>query len=139
MIFYLAGRYEDRDELRDVARQLTAQGHRMACRWLTEDHPQAADNRERAEQACMDLQDITRCDVFVLYSHTRPPLPTRQSHSVELGLALGLQDEATHVCLVGERTENVFHYLPQLDHYPTWAALLRTYKKKGAPHATAST
>ena len=94
----------------------------ICSRWLTEDHLQAQDDAERAKQAGMDLEDIICCETFVLYSHTREPLPTRQSHSVELGFALGLRvgGGRRDTILVGERTGNVFHYHPLVQHRKNW-------------------
>lgn len=140
MKIYLAGRYDDILVLRDVALLLLQSGHSVTSRWLLGHTRNPITEAERQAAAEMDLADIREADCFVLYSHTGLPLPTRQGHSVELGYAMAWTSDSK-VYLVGERTDNVFHYAPRVVHLPAWQDLfdlLRVHGQllQGGPHAT---
>lgn len=150
MKFYLAGRYEDLPFLRDVAFLLIQAGHHVTSRWLRGDMPQPITGGELQAVAEQDLEDIRASECFVLYSHTTPPLPTRQGHSVELGYAIGsriyggdYQRPCIKVSLVGIRTDNVFHYCDAVNYYPTWGDFFAQYGITGQllngwPHAASA-
>lgn len=140
MKIYLAGRYDDIMLLRDVAFLLMQSGHIVTSRWLHGATPAPILPEELQKVAEEDLADIREADCFVLYSHTGLPLPTRQGHSVELGYAMAWTLDSK-VYLVGERTDNVFHYAPRVVHLPAWQDLfdlLRVHGQllQGGPHAT---
>lgn len=126
MKFYLAGRYEDLPLLRDVAFLLIQSGHIVTSRWLQGKTPKPATEQEMRQVAEEDLSDIRDADCFVLYSHTTPPLPTRQGHSVELGYAMGY-DTSIPLIIIGERTDNVFHYANRVVHLLTWQEFFEKY------------
>jgi hypothetical protein len=135
MKVYLAGRYEDIAFLRDIAFLMMAAGHTVTSRWLAGEigfgH---LPETQRSEIANEDIEDILACDTFVLYSHMRPPLPTRQAHTFELGFAAGLNRTAharRKLYLVGERTENLFHYIDELQHMANWQAFLDLHGCRG--------
>lgn len=126
MKFYLAGRYEDLPLLRDVAFLLIQSGHIVTSRWLRGETPKPETAEELRIVAEQDLSDIRDADCFVLYSHTTPPWPTRQGHSVELGYAMGY-DISMPIIIVGERTLNVFHYCKRVVHLSTWQEFFEKY------------
>lgn len=143
MKFYLAGRYEDLPLLRDVAFLLIQSGHTVTSRWLRGESPKPETAEELQIVAEQDLSDIRDADCFVLYSHTTPPLPTRQGHSVELGYAMGSNVDRTMI-IIGERTLNVFHYCSRVVHFLTWQDFFERYGVtgqliNGGPHASHET
>lgn len=136
MKFYLAARYSRREELLGVRDFVEAFGGEVTSRWLNGDHqlsdagtPIGNDGEAlvengdgeraatlRAKFALDDFEDVRRADVLVAF--TEPPRSTasRGGRHVELGLALAWQK---HVIIVGPR-ENVFCWLPWVDHYERW-------------------
>ena len=121
MKIYLAGRFEDQFPLREVSYMLIMQKHEIASTWLWSDDSYETE-KEKASIALKDYRDIIACDILVLYSHLGEPLPTRQAHSTELGLALAM---GKRVIIVGVKTDNVFHYLPSIEYCPTWGNLMQ--------------
>lgn len=163
--FYLAARYSRREELLGVRDVVQALGGEVTSRWLNGDHQLANDGtpigedgvalvegeelrsgetfseHDRSERAAQlrakfaldDYQDVQRADVVIAF--TEPPRSTasRGGRHVELGLALAWQK---HTIIVGPR-ENVFCWLPEVDHYDRWAtaALAVTRMLRGAVSA----
>lgn len=134
---YLAGRYGRRDELMDYARDLADKGHIVTSRWLDGTHEndetarayEAGESPEGAVQfAVDDVNDVLRASVVI--SFTESPRETsnvvdawrasRGGRHVEFGMALALHKR---VIVVGPR-ENVFHLLPEVEHYFTWSECL---------------
>lgn len=114
MIVYLAARYSRKEEMRRYAAELAEIGYTVRCDWVTGDHDLAED-REAAE---IDLNDVL--DSEILISFTEPPAPTpgraRGGRHVEFGIALA----AGNRCIVVGHRENIFHYLADVEFYPTW-------------------
>lgn len=121
MNIYIAGRFEDQFMLRDVSYMLIMQKHEIVSTWLWSTDPYETD-KEKAAIALKDYRDIIACNTLVLYSHLGEPLPTRQAHSTELGLALAM---GKRVILVGVKTDNVFHHLPSIEYCSTWGDLMK--------------
>lgn len=121
MKIYLAGRFEDQFLLREASYMLIMLTHEIASTWLWSDDPYETE-KEKALIALKDYRDIQACDTLVLYSHLCEPLPTRQAHSTELGLALAM---GKRVIIVGVKTENVFHHLPSIEYCPAWGDLMK--------------
>lgn len=161
MRFYLAARYSRREELLGVRDVIEALGGEVTSRWLNGNHQisdtgvpigdegeqlvedpdgdLAAGDGERAAAlrakfAMDDYQDVRRADVLVAF--TEPPRSTasRGGRHVELGLALAWTE---HIIIVGPR-ENVFCWLPWVDHYERWdtAALAITRMLRGSAVST---
>jgi hypothetical protein len=144
---YLAARYSRRLELCRYREDLDRIGVSVTSRWLNGDHqigdhgtpigetgtsliegyaggnsPEAAALRLSFAQE--DVSDVMAADIVI--SFTEPPRSTasRGGRHVEFGLALGLWlsqpgGPAGRLWVVGYR-ENVFHWLPWIQFFPTW-------------------
>lgn len=139
---YLASRYSRRLELCGYREQLRALGFLIQARWLDGGHQldnvgtPIGDNGEalieagssekanalRAKFADDDWQDVCSADIQINF--TEPPRSTanRGGRHVELGIGLAL---GSRVIVVGHR-ENIFHWIPQIEFYATWAEALAT-------------
>ena len=115
---YLAGRYSRREELAGYAEELDRAGFSVRCSWLSGDH----DNTPDAHCAEIDWSEVSSADVVI--SFTEPPGPAqgrgRGGRHVEFGAALAMRK----VCIVVGHRGNVFHYLPEIEIYPTWPEAL---------------
>ena len=153
MIIYLAARYSRRLELCGYRDQLTALGHQVPARWLDGAHQIADDGMPlgdageqlsgsghpdadhlRAEFARDDLEDVLAADMLIAF--TEPPRSggsaSRGGRHVELGIAIGALrcceslsglHENRRIAVAGPR-ENLFCWLPEVEHYPDWPSLL---------------
>lgn len=123
MKVYLAARYDQRVELIRVASMLTAVGIGVTSRWLEGTHeipgyPKAMDRFAEflaGYFAAVDLVDIDRADAVILFTQGDLGVHVSGGKHVETGYALA---KGKRVIVVGPR-ENVFHYLPHIEHYPT--------------------
>lgn len=137
MQFYLAGQFSRRLELTEYAHDLAARGWGITSRWLLEtddlpggdySDPTVEPPPAAVEIARRDLHDLEEADALVLISERKgkkpnqPPEPSavRGGRHTEVGWAL---KAGTVVYVVGPR-ENCFHWLPEVQHFPTWPALL---------------
>lgn len=119
---YLAAKYARKEELKKYQKDLEAKERVCTSRWLTETHPpdvKMADlsdlfNRETAIQ---DLQDINSSDAMVFFAEDQHKQPPRGGRHVEFGYALACGLE---IYVIGEK-ENIFHHLPYVKHYESWA------------------
>lgn len=129
---YLAGRYSRREELAGYAEEIRSLGYAVDCRWLLGTHQYGPDS-DRAQEALEehddmarrfaleDVEDLRRSDVVI--SFTEPPRKmstNRGGRHVEFGLGLAYGKD---VIVVGWR-ENAFHYLPDVQFFPTWEGCL---------------
>ena len=111
MRFYLASRYDRKDEIERYAASLRERGHEITSRWH---EPDAQDGEEWAQYAMQDLADLFRAQRVLCFT-VEPTEPTTGGHHVEFGLAMmanRLRREGGHFppIVVGPRV-NVFHYL----------------------------
>jgi hypothetical protein len=118
---YLASRYARRDELCAIASDLETAGAEIVSGWL--DSAQALRNEDlepsgRAQAlAETDFSDVHRATLLIAFTEPNSSPQGRGGRHVELGIALAL---GTRVVLVGPR-EHVFHCLPAVECFPTWA------------------
>ena len=118
---YLAARFARQAELREVAEELRQAGAGISSRWLQS--PEPLDNAELnpasrgSEMALMDIADLRRSDICIAFTENGQGPGGRGGRHTELGIALGL---GMPVIVVGPR-EHVFHCLPEVEQYPTWA------------------
>ncbi len=125
---YLAGSYGRREELCEYAAERRSMGYIVSCRCLTDDHSIEDDQLTKGELlmrtvsrfAEEDLQDLLRADCIISFTEMPKETVSRGGRHVELGFALA-QDDKMRLIIVGPR-ENVFHYLPVIEHYDTWEA-----------------
>lgn len=143
MIFYLASRYNRREELCGYRSDLETRGHRVPARWLRGEHQvrglaaaaaeadgpvPLAQGRPFAED---DMLDLPPADALVAFTEHPGSGAARGGRRVELGVALGLRyvrcaDKPIYV--VGPR-ENVFHCLSHTQQFDTWSDFLECIDK----------
>ena len=136
---YLAARYSRREELLRYAADLEARGHTITSRWLAGNHQiddaglsVEAARAERERFATEDWADLCAADACISFTEAPRSSNSRGGRHVEYGaaLALGLW------CVVVGPRENVFHCLPFVTQYDTWADFLATDPlAKEAQHA----
>ena len=132
MLIYLAARYSRLEELNTYAEDLRAVGHRVEARWLLGDH-QIHEGTDKVEAATVsvpvegrafaldDYEDVVKADALIAFSEEpRAAKASRGGRHVEFGMALAWGKK---VIVVGPR-ENVFHTLPQVEHFWHWADAL---------------
>lgn len=120
MKFYLASRYSRIEEMQAVRADLAAAGHEVTARWVNGNH-QVSDDELTTELSAQfaheDAEDLAAADTVISFTESPRCGPTRGGRHVEFGLALAL---GKRVIVVGHR-ENVFHSLPAVEFYPSWA------------------
>lgn len=125
---YLAARYSRHGEMRGVRDVLTALGYEVTSRWIdqhggkleTSYTPEKL-NAEPDECAALgqhDIEDLAAADTVI--SFTTADGGGKGGRHVEHGLALGM---GKRVIVCGPR-ENIFHTLPQIEHYSSWRSLV---------------
>jgi hypothetical protein len=125
MKIYLASRYSRHSEMRGVRDVLQAVGHTVTSRWIdchtdvvgdfTASFTQEFLNTSPELSAPLgqhDLDDLTRADAVISFTGSGG----KGGRHVEFGYALAL---GKRMIIIGPR-ENVFHTLPQVEHYTTW-------------------
>jgi hypothetical protein len=110
--------------VRDV---LHALGHEVTSRWidchagkyLVSFTPEHLNNDPEycCGVAIHDLEDLRAADTVISFTDEKGG--GKGGRHVEFGVALALNKR---LILVGPR-ENVFHTLPEIEHYPTWRSL----------------
>lgn len=111
MKIYIAGSWNERDWLQDVAIEIIkATGHTITSRWWT-----CAVGKNALQCALMDIQDMDSADCIMVFMRGATH---RGGRMVELGYAIG---KGKPVILIGEPT-NVFTYL--MPSFPTWQEAL---------------
>ena len=120
---YLAGRYSRREELCRYAEELSSLGWTVEARWLHGSHTLderglsvQGEQSERAMFACEDWEDVTSADVCISFTESPRASNSRGGRHVEFGAAMALGKR----CIVIGPRENVFHHLPELEHFDTW-------------------
>lgn len=145
-VAYLCARFGRRDELRGYAERLILEfGIQTCSRWLFEDH--AMTNTPTTEEeidynrrfAIEDLDDVLSADTLIAFTEPKidekllqfdsdyadlyPTLvgAARGGRHVEFGYAA---NAGKRLIIVGTR-ENVFHWLPEIEQYDSFDALLK--------------
>lgn len=140
MKIYLAARYSRREELCNYRDQLHALGHHVQARWLDGEH-QISDNGApignqgealvegddggTSIQACAlrsrfaqdDWDDVNAAETVICFTEPPRSAASRGGRHVEYGIALA---NRVRILVVGYR-ENIFHWLPQVEFFKTWA------------------
>jgi hypothetical protein len=126
---YLASRYSRHPEMQTYAKDLERVGYVVTSRWILGDHDIRAHGQSEADHymplwAAEDWQDLRAAEICL--SFTEPPEQgqgrARGGRHVEMGIALALGKR----CLIVGYRENIFHWLPQIEFYPTWPECLAT-------------
>lgn len=129
---YLAGQYARRDELRVYGYDLLARNIFVTASWLWEELPlqhklSEFDTEWLTRAAAKDVADIERADTMIFFAETPENQPQRGGRHVEFGLALALGKK---IVVVGGR-ENIFHYVPGVQHFTTFEELMESLDVKG--------
>ena len=131
MKIYLASRFSRQLEMRERAKLLIRLGHTITSRWIDGKHsfdPDPGGVNPRLESmpieaepwAQEDWDDIEESDTMICFSERMSNTWGRGGRHVELGIAL---KAGKRIIVCGPR-ENVFHTLPQIEHYWTFAGVM---------------
>ena len=120
MKIYLAATYSRHPEMREVRSTLESLGHIVTGRWINGNHEVTNKSYDRQGEifAIEDYEDLVASELVI--SFTEEPRSTsgrgRGGRHVEFGIALALNKS---LVVIGHR-ENVFHYLPQVQFFPSF-------------------
>ena len=134
MRVYLAARYSRKNEIAALIPVFGAHGISVCSRWLREPHPPDIKLCEVSPKFCrdtaqIDLEDIEACDTLVFFAEDPLVGTPRGGRHVEMGFALGI---GKRIVVIGAEKENIFHYLPQVVHYPDVKSFLNKEKRNYA-------
>lgn len=115
MKIYLAGRYDTRLELANIAATLANYNHTITSRWLSGEH----DDIEPRLAAKLDLEDIDSAEGIILLNRDEDRTITNGRH-FEFGYAYA---KGKRMVILGTRS-GVFHFLPQIEQYSNIADLV---------------
>lgn len=136
--YYIAARYDRREEMCEYADQIRAGNGIVDCRWLlgtrqlhtdaekvdVDQHPEHGVTMEAAPFAQDDVEDLRKADTIVFFSERSEAYSKRGGRHVEYGIALALN---LRLVVIGAR-ENVFHCLPQVERFDSWQQFLNWEK-----------
>lgn len=130
MKVYLASQYCTKDQISKYAAELRENGIEVTSSWLEEPHsPNTQMSELSPEQhtfyALNDLNDVDRSDMLVFFSVDPSIAAKRGGRHVEFGYAI---KAGLPILVVGPK-ENIFHYLPNINHVAEWKNAL-TYLKE---------
>jgi hypothetical protein len=126
---YLANFFSKKDEMRRCREELQKMGIVVTSRWLDESvAPKSAigdvSDKLNCINAMNDVQDVMDADVLLFFTSGPKDLRTlpvkslaRGGRHVEFGMGIVAKKR---LILCGQR-ENVFHFLPEVEQYNTWA------------------
>ena len=110
MTIYLAGPWVDRKAVKLVAKLFQERGFSLTSTW--HDSHEDLQEEEFQARADKDCRQLLAADVFVVLNWCKS-----EGKATELGLALAWDKP----CIVlGPRGPNIFHYLPEVFHAPTF-------------------
>lgn len=123
---YFAGRLSNREELRGKRMELREKGIEVTSRWLDFYNKfETTPDGHRKEFARMDINDMLEAEAIIVFEDGDGR--TNGGRHVEFGFFLGLayadKGYPCDIHVIGERM-NVFHFLPEVNYYPTWEQFL---------------
>ena len=118
---YLAAPYRRKEEMRDYAIELRSLGIEVTSRWLDEPDKPTVQIPEveptiLSVYAEHDVDDVITADVLVFFTDPSKQI-IRAGRHVEFGMALALN---IPILVVGLEHENIFHFLPEVQHFESW-------------------
>lgn len=116
MNVYLAAKYSRREEMEKLAADLPSVGMECVARWVYG----GEEGLTRPEIATLDLNDVTRADVCIVFTHPRGEPQPGGGRFVEFGYAMALGNR----CIVIGPIENVFCETPGVERYDDWKSFL---------------
>lgn len=115
MKIYLAARFGDKMQMRDVRTRLQDAGHEVTSQWIdvehSDDKAHTVTDEDRVRFARMCIDDVLRADALVTFSCERKDSQIGGGRHVEFGVALSYDKI---IVVVGPKGEHIFHYLPQV-------------------------
>jgi hypothetical protein len=121
---YLAAKFGQKAEMKEVRAFLINDGHEVTSQWLDVEEGVDTDagvNR-LAHYAKMDVDDVLRADVLVTFSQEHKTLHSGGGRHVEFGVAV---QAGKQIIVVGPKGEHIFHYLPCVEHVADVDALAK--------------
>lgn len=115
MKMYLAGRWQQRWFIADLAKDIESRGHIVTSRWLQPGH---TDDRTRA--ALDDLEDVDKADVLVSFTETPAVGYNTGGRHVEFGFAY----KAGKLLVIIGPAEHIFHDLPGVKRFDNYGAFI---------------
>lgn len=110
MKFYVAARFDMKEEVRDIYRKLEKKGHEIIADWTLHKpiQPYGEHKKLAKEYAIEDVNAVRDCDVFVLISNEGGSTGTY----VELGVAIesNIANGKPKIYVIGEFNSNVLFY-----------------------------
>lgn len=97
-------------------------GHEPTSRWVDGN----GEGMSHAEAAAMDLIDVERADVLILFTNQKGTSFISGGRFVELGYAIAIDKR---IIVVGDY-ENVFIHLPEIERVDTFTQALRLLKNE---------
>ena len=124
MKIYLAAAYERRWELFGYRNELVWRGLTVTSRWVLTPEPTVPygglSTVMRAELAQEDWEDVRAADIMINFTEPGDTAASSGGRHVELGAALAFEKR----CMIVGPRENVFHCLPEVEHFETWERCL---------------
>jgi len=93
---YVAGKWQERDLIREIMKSLRDLGHEITCDWTDHEYPTENIKEKLAKYAVIDIEAVTACDVLIFYAENNLPYA---GAFCEMGAALAL---GKPVFIVGE-------------------------------------
>lgn len=121
---YIAGRYNLLNELAAEGKKYKEAGIELTSTWLDN----AEDGMSFEDIARIDLEDVKRADVLVVYTEPYGTPFTGGGRHVETGYAMGLGKE---VIVVGP-LENIFHWHHSVRVFPRTEYAIRYLNKRSS-------
>ena len=123
---YLAAAWSRRDEIKQIAENISKLGYKITSRWLDQENfgATALMNNEEKEarlrmHAIMDVTDVLRADTIVRFSDAeqmKQPLVDSKLLSGARNFEMGLAYGANKTMIVVGGHQNIFDRLPNIHH-----------------------
>lgn len=138
-IYYIAARYDRREEICIYADEIRELGYEVNSRWLLgthqihpnaekvdiDKHPEHGVTLDARPFAEDDVADVAACDTLIFFSEPPDSHSKRGGRHVEFGMALA---QSKRIIVIGDR-ENVFHCLPKIERFNTWVEFKQKVKE----------
>jgi hypothetical protein len=114
MRVYVAGRWSQKEYLKEIREKLSLMGHEVTSRWLDLEKTEY-DVSMKPQQALDDCHDVDTAQVLIAVF--QPEVTGYQGTLFEIGLAMGI---GLQVVVLGFIPHFVFYYLPTIRRYDSW-------------------
>ena len=64
--FYIAGKWQERDRVKEVYRTLRSMGHKITCNWTDHEEPKEDILEWNRKYAFDDILGVKKCDIFLM-------------------------------------------------------------------------